>query len=137
MELLETNDLKAELLKKSAMHREELEEEVKLISERTQKALTNALIIGGTLAASYFIARQLSGGSGSRKGKKRKVKIVRAVEAAPEQVVQTEVVPQSETPGIVSHIGTAIAGQALAFLLNVAKEKLSEYLEAKTEAKEK
>ncbi|HEY9048587.1 MAG TPA: hypothetical protein VIN08_21920 [Ohtaekwangia sp.] len=135
MELLETNDLKAELLKKSARHREELEEEVKLISERTQKVLTNALIIGGSLAVSYLLIRQLAGGSES-KSRKRKVKIVKAVEA-PEQVVETEVVSQAETPGIVSHIGNAIAGQAMAFLLSIAKEKLTEFLEEKTEVKEK
>jgi hypothetical protein len=134
MELLETNDMKSELLKKSARHREELEEEVKLISERTGKVLTNALIIGGSLAATYFLVRQLSGGSKSKKSKRRKVKIVKAV-AAPEHVVETELVAEPSTPGIVSHIGTVLAGQAMTILLNIAKEKLGEYLSAKEEAK--
>jgi hypothetical protein len=133
MELLETNDMKSELLKKSARHREELEEEVKLISERTGKVLTNALIIGGSLAT-YFLVRQLSGGSKSKKSKRRKVKIVKAV-AAPEHVVETELVAEPSTPGIVSHIGTVLAGQAMTILLNIAKEKLGEYLSAKEEAK--
>lgn len=134
MELLETNDMKSELLKKSARHREELEEEVKLISERTGKVLTNALIIGGSLAATYFLVRQLSGGSKSKKSKRRKVKIVKAA-AAPEHVVEAEVVAEPSTPGIVSHIGTVLAGQAMTILLNIAKEKLGEYLSAKEEAK--
>ena len=58
MNLPESNDPKEELLRKSAMHRHELEEEVKVISERTEKIITNALIIGGTLAVAYFLVRQ-------------------------------------------------------------------------------
>lgn len=61
MELLESNDPKSELLKKSAMHRQELEEEVKSISERTEKIVTTALIVGGALALTYFAVRQFSG----------------------------------------------------------------------------
>jgi len=45
MHLTESNDPKEELRKKSERHRQELEEEVKLISERTEKIITNALII--------------------------------------------------------------------------------------------
>ena len=37
--------MKIELLRRSAKHREELEKEVELISERTQNVITNALII--------------------------------------------------------------------------------------------
>jgi hypothetical protein len=134
MELLETNDMKSELLKKSAKHREQIEDEVKLISERTQKAVTNALIIGGSLAATYFLVRALAGGSKKKKSK-RKVKIVHAAAAAPERLVEAEVVAEPSTPGIVSQIGTVLASQAVTLLLNIAKEKLAEYLQEKAEEK--
>ncbi len=133
MELLETNDMKSELLKKSAKHRQELQDEVKLISERTEKALTNALIIGGSLAATYFLVRALAGGSKKKKSR-RKVKIVQAA-AAPERVVEAEVVAEPSAPGIVSQIGTVLASQAVTLLLNVAKEKLADYLHEKAEEK--
>lgn len=134
MELLESNDLKSELLKKSAKHREGLEDEVKLISERTEKVLTNALIIGGTLAAGYFLMRAFSGSSKSKR-KSKKVKIVHAA-ASPNDDVE-EVAVSSSAPGIVSQIGTALASQAGVFLLTMAKEKLTEYLEAQAEKKAK
>ena len=134
MELLETNDMKSELLKKSAKHREQIEDEVKLISERTQKAVTNALIIGGSLAATYFLVRALAGGSKKKKSK-RKVKIVHAAAAAPERLVEAEVVAEPSTPGIVSQIGTVLASQAVTLLLGVAKEKLADYLQEKAQEK--
>jgi len=131
MELLETDDpVKSQLLKKSAHHREELEQDVKLITERTQKVLTNALIIGGALAITYFMVRQFSG-SGKKKSRTRKIKVVNA---------GTDTEPETESvesaPGIVSQIGTAIAGQASVFLLSLAKEKLGEYLQSRSEKKE-
>jgi len=134
MELLESNDLKSELLKKSAMHREGLQDEVKMISERTEKVLTNALIIGGTLAASYFLMRAFSGSSKSKR-KSKKVKIVHAA-AAPSTETDDEGA-ESSAPGFVSQIGTALASQAGVFLLTIAKEKLMEYLEAQAEKKAK
>jgi hypothetical protein len=134
MELLETNDMKSELLKKSAKHREQIEGEVKLISERTEKALTNALIIGGSLAATYFLVRALAGGSSKSKKSKRKVKIIKAA-AAPERIVEAQVVAEPAAPGIVSQIGTVLASQAVTLLLGIAKEKLADYLREKTEEK--
>src|SRR5690242_13241656 len=129
MELLETNDLKSELLKKSAMHRQGLEEEVKLISDRTEKVLTNAIIIGGTLAASYFLVRAFAGSSKSKR-KSKKVKIVHAA-ASPMAAEEVEEAPaESSVSGMFSQIGTALASQAGVFLLSIAKEKLTEYLEA-------
>ncbi len=134
MQLTESNDPKEELRKKSAKHRQELEEEVKLISERTEKIITNALIIGGTLAAAYFIMRQFSGSS-SKKRKRvvPKIKLVKANEESGE----SEVIEEPSAPGIVSQIGTALASQATVFLLSIAKEKLMEYLESQFEKKDK
>ncbi|MBT1690667.1 hypothetical protein [Dawidia soli] len=135
MELLESNDMKSELLKKSAKHRAQLEEEVKLISERTSKAVINALVVGGALAVSYWLVRQLAGG-GKGKSKRRKV-----VHAKPVRVIQSdgheaeEVSYEPAVPNIVTQIGTALASQATVFLLGLAKEKLTEYLQSSAEDK--
>ena len=131
MELLESNDPKMELLKKSAKHRQELEDEVRLISERTEKIITNALIIGGTLAAAYFIVRQFSGSTTKKKTRPQTLKVVQADSNEPAQV------EESSSPGIVAQIGTALASQVTVFLLTMAKEKLSEYLQSQFEKKEK
>jgi len=132
MELLEPDDYKRELLKKSALHKSELEDEVKQISDRTQKVITNALIIGGTLAVTYFLVRQFSGSKSASKTKARKTKI--ASDSVEEEEEETQ---QSAVPGIVSQIGTALISQASVVLLSLAKEKLSEYLESQFEKKAK
>lgn len=124
MESGNTDDIKTDLLRRSAKHREDLENEVRLLSARTERILTNALIIGGTLAASYFIVRQFTGGS--RKSRKANRKRVTVLPAAASRDTVQEV---DDSPGILSQIGTALASQATVFLLGLAKEKLAEYLE--------
>ena len=135
MQTKESNDPKLELLKKSERHRQELKDEVRLISERTEHVITNALIIGGTLAAAYFLMRQFSSSSPKRKKKSStpKIKLVKADEPT-NDIESTEATSE---PGIVSQIGTALASQATVFLLGIAKEKLMEYLESHFEKKEK
>jgi hypothetical protein len=133
MELLESNDPKLELLKKSAKHRQDLEDEVRLISAKTERIITNALIIGGTLAAAYVLVRQFSGPSKKRKKvKSQKLKVVQAAPADAAEVEEEE----SFAPGIVSQVGQAIASQATVFLLGLAKEKLSEFLQGQFDKKE-
>lgn len=133
MELLESNDPKSELLKKSARHRQELEDEVKSITERTEKIVTTALIVGGALALTYFAVRQFSGTKKKSKGKVKKLKVVREAREDDDDAEADD----TATPGIVSQIGAALASQATVFLLNLAKEKLAEYMEAQAEKKEK
>jgi hypothetical protein len=134
MHLRESKDPKEELLKKSAKHRQDLEEEVRLISERTEKVVTNALIIGGTLAAAYFLMRQFSGSpSKKKKAVVPKIKLVKAKE----ETGETEVIEEPSAPGIVTQIGTELASQATVFLLSIAKEKLMEYLQSQFDKKDK
>lgn len=134
MELLESDDPKSRLLKKSILQRNALGEEAKLISERTEKVITNALIIGGALAATYFVISQFSGGSKKKKRKTRKIKVVAAA-APPQHLAEDEEEIQPHIPGVVTQIGTALASQATAFLLTLAKEKLTEYLERQMQKK--
>lgn len=133
MELLEeeADDLRSQLLRKSVEQRKEIEGDVKFISEETQRVVTNALVIGGSLALAYFLVRQFSGSSKKRKSK-RKTQTVKLVQGQNPDVVT---VGEEYAPGILATVGTAIATQASVFLLNLAKEKLMEYLQSVTEKK--
>jgi len=135
MQTKESKDPKEELLKKSERHRQELKDEVRMISEQTEKIVINALIIGGTLATAYFLMRQFSGSSSKRKKKVAtpKIKIVKATEGGEE----TETIEEPSAPGVVSQLGSAIASQATVFLLSLAKEKLMQYLDSQFEKKDK
>ena len=130
MELLESDDPKSQLLKKTARQRVALEEEAKLLSTRAEKTITTSLIIGGALIATYFLVRQFSGSSGKRKAKAKKLKLV----SAHRDEEETDDV-EAHVPGIVSQIGTALASQATIFLLTLAKEKLFEFLETQKKTK--
>lgn len=125
MELMESNDAKNRLVIKSAKHKQELEDEVKLISANTEKLVKNALIIGGTLAVTYFLIRRFSGAKSKKKAKTKKEKFVRGTDA---QVEASSEEDTATSPGIVSQIGSALAAQATVFLLDLAKDKLSEFV---------
>ena len=127
--------IKSSLLKKSAQYREDLEDEAKLISDKTEKIITNALIIGGSLALTYFAYRQFSGGS--KKKHKSKVKKIKVVGAAPAETEEEDQVEESGPSKFISQIGTALVSHASVFLLTMAKEKLSAYLQAQEQKKKK
>lgn len=127
MELLDTDDpIKSELLMKTARHREELEEETRAMAERTEKVITNAIVIGGALALTYFLYTQLSGS----KKKKVKKKKEAEVEVEDDEVEETST---SSTGNILSQVGTALVSQGGVLLLALAKEKLTEYLRAQAD----
>src|SRR3982751_6363883 len=76
MELLEGQDPdKKRLIETSERHRRALEKEVSELGAKTEKMVTNALIIGGSLALTYFVVSSLSSG---KKKKKRKSKVAKA-----------------------------------------------------------
>lgn len=128
----ETDDpVKSKLLSKSARYREELEDEAKEITDRTEKVIKNALIIGGSLALAYFAYKQFSG----TKKKKVKVKKTKPAAAAVEEADEVEVDDNSSQHNVLSNIGTALVSQASVFLLSLAKEKLAEYLQSQSERK--
>ncbi len=121
MELLETQDPeRRRLLETSDRHKRELEKEVKDMSDKTEKVVKNALIIGGVLAVSYLLVSQL--GSGKKK-KKLKVKPTAAV-----ATVESEEDEEPETPGVFAQIGTKVVDTATLVLLDLAKEALTEFL---------
>lgn len=127
------NPEKGELLQKSAHHRQLLEDEVKLISERSEKILTNALVIGGALAVTYFLVSGLSGKTGKKRGKARKIKLVESKGDSAASPDETE--DEEHEAGFVSQIGAVIAAQATTFLLSIAREKIVEFLESQAAKK--
>ena len=130
----ETDDpIKSTLLKKSAQYRDELEEEAKVISERTEKIVKNAVIIGGSLALAYFLYTSFAS-SKKKKSKSRKEKSLQAT-AATSGIEVDEEEEESSPNKVLSQIGAALISQASVFLLSMAKEKLSEYLQAQAENK--
>jgi hypothetical protein len=134
MELMDTDDpVKGKLLRKSEHHRDQLQDDVKLISEKTEKIITNALVIGAALAATYVLISAFSGGKSKKKNKVAKIKLIqgdREESAAQPQVEETG------APGVIAQIGTALASQATVMLLSFAKEKLSEYLQSQAAKKD-
>lgn len=123
MELLETQSPeRRKLLETSERHKMELEKEMKGVSDKTEKAITNALIIGGSLALTYFIVSQLS------KSKKNREKLKKVKVANLPQEEEEERESSYTTPSLVSQIGEKLISQASIILLDLAKEKLSEYL---------
>ncbi len=133
MELLESDDPKAHLLRKAASQKQALNEEVKLISDKTEKVIKNALIVGGTLAATYLIYNLLA--DSTSKKKKHKIKVVRTAvdDDENEEIVETK---DSEVSGVLTKVGIMLANQAAVFLLSLAKEKLGEYIENRAAKKD-
>lgn len=126
MELLETQDPeKKRLIETSDRHKHEIEKEVKELSDKTERIVKNALIIGGTLAVTYLLVSSLGS---SRKKRKTKSKINRAA-ASESDDSEPEVASASfAPPTLLSQLGERFATQATAVLLGIAKDKLSEYL---------
>jgi len=123
MELLETQDPeKKKLIETSERHKRELQKEVSAISKKTEKALKNGLIIGGSLVLTYILISQFR--SSKKKRKKRKEKIVKNDLEEDDEVVETS----SGMPSFLATIGENLASQATLILLDFAKDKLAEYL---------
>lgn len=131
MELLESDDPKAQLLRKANQQKEALNNEVKVLSDKTEKVIKTALIVGGALAATYVLYRLLSDG-----GSKEKRKKVKVINAAPLDDMEEEDSKDSVMAGVLGKIGTVLASQASVFLLSMAKEKIGEYLENRAEKKD-
>ncbi|MBS1977344.1 MAG: hypothetical protein JST46_08230 [Bacteroidetes bacterium] len=129
MELLETQDPdKKRLVESSDRHKRALEKEIGQLTEKTDRFLTNALIIGGSLALTYFIVSSLA----SRKRKKRKAATIQAAANAGES--SSGVLESGEddaAPSFINKLGAKIVDQATLMLLSLAREKLAEYLETR------
>jgi hypothetical protein len=132
MNLETDNPEKGQLLQQSEHHKELLEEDVRLVAEKTEKIITNALIIGGALALTYFLVSSLSGSGKKGKSRSKRVKLTPAEEGPGlEQEVEAPV-----QAGLVSTIGSALVAQATGLLLSIAREKLVEFLQTQVAKKD-
>ncbi|MBL7850637.1 MAG: hypothetical protein JNN04_07030 [Cyclobacteriaceae bacterium] len=124
MELLETQDPeKKKLVEASDHHKRAMEKELTDLTQKTDRVLKNALIIGGSLALTFLIVSAVT-----RKRKKKKKKL--ALEAAAQAGVTPETGEEEEDegPSILSTVGTQLLNQASVILLDLARQKLKEYL---------
>lgn len=129
MEILESQDPeKKRLIEASERHRRALEKEVTDLSTKTEKVLTNALIIGGALALSYIVVRQLSSSGKSKKHKKHKKVTASAI---PVSTADDDDEEEDHSPGFLADIGSKIANQATVILIDIARQKLMDYLESR------
>ena len=131
MELLETQDPdRKRLLETSDHHKRAMEKQLNEMTKKTDQMLMNALIIGGSLAATYFIISTLSS-----KRKKKKKKIAEAAAAAagesPVQAVEEE---DDDEPTLLSKVGTRLIDQVTVILLDLAKQKLAEYMASRNKS---
>ncbi|MBL7861458.1 MAG: hypothetical protein JNJ65_09870 [Cyclobacteriaceae bacterium] len=121
MELLETQDPeKKRLIETSDRHKHEIQKEVQALSDKTEQVVKNALIIGGTLAITYLLISQL--GSSKKKNNKSKSKVA---EEDPEAI---ENIQPATPPSFMSKLGERFVSSATVILLDIAKDKLAEYL---------
>lgn len=127
------NPEKGQLLQRSALHRVLLEEDVKLITEKSEKAIVNALIIGGALAVTYLLVSSFSGGT---KKKKRKATTLKLVEPRPDVERDVDTFEEPAQAGVISQIGSVLVAQATGFLLSIAREKLVEFLQSQAVKKD-
>ncbi len=123
MELLETQDPeKKKLIETSDRHKRELEKEVTALSDKTEKVLKNALIIGGALALTYLTISQLT----KTKARKKQAK-ENKLENGEDEVIASE----PSAPSVISQMGERVINQATLVLLDLAKDMLMEYLESR------
>lgn len=126
MELLETQDPeKKKLIETSDRHKRAMEKELQDLTQKTDRALKNALIIGGSLVLTFLVVSALS-----RKRKKKKKKLAAAAAAeAGISAENTEVAEEEdEGPSVLGQVGTQLLNQASVILLDIARQKLKEYL---------
>lgn len=123
MELLETQDPeKRKLIETSDRHKRALEKDLSDLTQKTDQMLKNALIIGGSLALTYLLISSLSK---KKKKKKNTASVSQKTEMGAATVDQDE---EESVPSIFGEVGTRIVNMGAVMLLDIAREKISEYL---------
>ena len=132
MELLETQDPeRKKLIETSDRHKRAMEKEVDELTKKTDRMLMNALIIGGSLAVTYFLI-----GSIAKRKKRKKKKVGLASSASTEGPALQADEQEDDEPSVISKVGNHLLQQATMLLLDLAKDKLTEYLESRKKSDE-
>lgn len=127
MELLETQDPeKKRLIETSDRHKRAMEKEMQDLTQKTDRALRNALIIGGSLALTYIVISSLSN---RKKKKKKKQAAELAAQAGLPGSSPADVEDEDDDePSVIAKVGSQLLNQASVILLDLARQKLKEYL---------
>ncbi len=108
-------------------HREEMEEEFDQLTAKAEQAFTTALIIGGVLTLGYFMSKKFFSGT----SKKKKVRINKKSKPIKQNDdYEEDEVEEASSNDLISRIGESLLNQATAILLELAKEKLIEFLQS-------
>lgn len=119
MKAFETDDTeRRKLMEVSEHHKSEIKREIGSLTDNTKQLVANALLIGGALTLAYFAFAHLR----ADKEKKKKSKNDEGRDARVD-------LPAASPPSLFSQVGDAVIAQATLFLLDLAKEKLSDYLQ--------
>ena len=132
MELLETQDPeRRRLLETSDRHKRAMEKEITDLTQKTDKMLKNALIIGGSLAVTFLVISAVS-----KKRKKKKKKLALAEAAKSGELIDPVAEEEDDGPSVLEQVGTQLLNQASVILLDLARQKLSEYLATRNKSDE-
>lgn len=127
MELLETQDPeKKKLIESSERHKRALAKELSQLAAKKNRMVTNALVIGGTLALTYFVISSIT--KNSRKKKKLILAGIKEESGEGNEGLEAE---KEDEPSELGKAGIYFLTQVSAMLLGLAREKLSEYLESR------
>ena len=113
--------LKQELAKSALKYKEDLKTGLDSVSKSIGQSGTTALIVTGSLLGGYLLYRLVSSDEPTETKKRKK---------GSEEYVEIREV-QAQAPSVFEKMTAKIMEEALIFLLNLAKEKLIEYLETK------
>lgn len=98
-------------------------------STETERIVRTALIVGGTLAASWLVLRLIQ-----RYGKSNKKTAITVTDNLPEPAPVQPVA--SSANSVMAAIGDRVAREATIFVLNLAREKIAAWIESKRSADE-
>ena len=130
MELLEIQDPeKKKLIESSERHKRALEKELSLLASKKDRMVTNALVIGSTLALTYFVISSIT--KKTRKKKKLRLAAIKEETGADNEDLEVEEEVKEAEPSELGKLGIHLLTQVSAMLLSLAREKLSEYLESR------
>ena len=113
--------LKKELLLASEEYREEIKAGLKSVADSLGETGRNALIIGGSVLVGYLLYRAFSS---DNEDEEPTVKIQKRPITDSEIYMQ-----QPKSPRVIDKVAEKIMDTATVFLLEIAKQKLAEFLE--------
>lgn len=120
MEILERQSPeKKRLLEEVELHKKAMAGEIQSISNRTTRMATHALLIGGAVLVGYLLVQQAAGSS--KKSKKKSP-----------PVEGDQPTPEPPSNPLWRMISARVMDTATVFLLEMARQKLAEYLSSRS-----